>query len=68
MLKEGDEPWFLKIRLFSKSKVGENCIELWPKVIVIKKDIFYIFIFLIFFHDEMKIFLFKMYLRKLHER
>ena len=43
MFKAVNETLFLKIGSFLKSKLGKNCIELWPTVIVIRKDIFYIF-------------------------
>ena len=53
MLKEENEPLLLKIWSFLKSKLGKNCIELWPTVIIIKKDILYIFNF---FPDYMNFF------------
>ena len=52
MFKEENKPPFLKIRSFLMNKFGENCIELWPRVIVIKKKFF---IFSIFFLVKRKL-------------
>ena len=38
MFEGKNDPSFHKIQSFLKSKHGKNCIELWPTVIVIKKD------------------------------
>ena len=51
MFKEKNEPPSLTVQSFLKSKLGKNCVELWPAVIVIKKKHLYIF------PDEINIFL-----------
>ena len=42
MFRGENESSFLKIRLFLDTKLGRNCIELWPTAIVTKKDTFHI--------------------------
>ena len=46
IFKGENEPLFLKSGSFLKSKLGKNCIELWPTVIVTRKAIFHILKFL----------------------
>ena len=43
MFEEENKPSLLKIWWLLKSKIGKNCIELWPTIIVTKRDMFHIF-------------------------
>ena len=47
LFREENKLTFVKIQLFLKRKLEKNWVELWPTDSVTKKDIFYIFKFVV---------------------